>query len=154
MKGPPALVPWGLLLPWGQVWAKPLGERATVYGFLGPEVPRFRSLGGPQIPSLYLNQPEPTLLYGSSQFYNIGWHISNLQKCGFWLVKVVLDFRSLVPSTQFLRSLVPSTQYPRSLLPITIESRVLGTRNLKYWVLGASGQARLPAKALDLQDAP
>ena len=33
----------------------------------------------------------------------------------------------------------PSTQYLRTLVPDTIKSMVLGTRSLKYWVLGPSG---------------
>ena len=33
----------------------------------------------------------------------------------------------------------PSTQYLRTLVPNTIKSKVFGTRNLKYWVLGPSG---------------
>ena len=36
----------------------------------------------------------------------------------------------------------PSSQYLRTLAPKTIPSMVLGTRVLKYWVLGASGEAR------------
>ena len=33
----------------------------------------------------------------------------------------------------------PSTQYFRSLVPNTIISMVVGTRNLRYWVLGPLG---------------
>ena len=37
----------------------------------------------------------------------------------------------------------PSTQYLRTLAPKTPKSMVLGTRDLKYWVLGPSGMALL-----------
>ena len=40
----------------------------------------------------------------------------------------------------------PSTQYLRSLVPNTITGMVFGTRNLKYWRIGSSGLAVLPAR--------
>ena len=39
----------------------------------------------------YLDQPEPTILKGSYKIY-IEFHIRNLHKGGFWLVKVCYKF--------------------------------------------------------------
>ena len=50
------------------------------------------------------------------------------------------DFTSRYELSSILSTEGPSTQYSRTLVPNTIKGMVFGTRNLKYLVLGPSGE--------------